>query len=230
MSIARTAISEIFEAPPRAVSRPHDVAASRFHPAAASESPLDSSRAGAYDAVALKGRTALFKHEVGRVRSLGNERDSAGTPCAEIGRGAFAAVILALAILWMAHGAFAQNGEVYKVRLSPVPLDQGMLATVAGSGSLTAVLSGKTLKISGTFAGLKSPAIAAQIHHGPKAVRGPVILDVPVPNAASGTISASIDLTAEQVEDLRNSSLYIQINSQGAPAGNLWGWFLREKP
>ena len=38
------------------------------------------------------------------------------------------------------------------------------------------------------------------------------------------------DLTPEQVEDLRNSSLYIQINSQGAPAGNLWGWFLREKP
>jgi len=164
------------------------------------------------------------------VRSSGTDRDSAGTTCAEIGRRGPAFGVLAMAILWMALGAFAQSGEVYKVRLSPVPLDQGMLATVAGSGSLTAVLSGKTLKISGTFAGLKSPAIAAQIHHGPKAVRGPVILDVPVPNAASGTISASVDLTAEQVEDLRNSSLYIQINSQGAPAGNLWGWFLREKP
>ena len=65
---------------------------------------------------------------------------------------------------------------------------------------------------------------------GRRPFAGRVILDVPVPNAASGTISASIDLTAEQVEDLRKSSLYIQINSQGAPAGNLWGWFLREKP
>lgn len=164
------------------------------------------------------------------MRSSSTEMDSAGPTCAGTARRAFTFAVLAMAILWMALGAFAQSGEVYKVRLSPVPLDQGMLATVAGSGSLTAVLSGKTLKISGTFAGLKSPAIAAQIHHGPKAVRGPAILDVPVPNAASGTISASIDLTAEQVEDLRKSSLYIQINSQGAPAGNLWGWFLREKP
>jgi hypothetical protein len=49
---------------------------------------------------------------------------------------------------------------------------------------------------------------------------------LPVPKATSGTINASIDLTPEQVEALKNNSLYIQINSQGAPNGNLWGWFL----
>jgi hypothetical protein len=113
--------------------------------------------------------------------------------------------------------------------MTTVPVDAGMLTTIAGSGSLTAVLTGSKLAISGTFTGLKSPATDAHIHHGAKAIRGPAILDLTVPNATSGTISASIDLTPEQVEDLRNSSLYIQINSQGAAAGNLWGWFLREK-
>jgi hypothetical protein len=137
------------------------------------------------------------------------------------------AAIVAACVLWIGYTALAQSGETYKVRLTPVPVDTGMLSTVAGSGSLTAVLGGKKLTISGTFAGLKSPATDAHIHHGPKAIRGPAILNLPVPSATSGTISASIDLTPEQVEDLKDNSLYIQINSQGAPAGNLWGWLLR---
>lgn len=137
-----------------------------------------------------------------------------------------AAVVVALCILWPGHAALAQSGETYKVWLTPVPLDSGMVSTVAGKGVLTGVLAGKKLTISGTFAGLKSPATEAHIHQGPKAVRGPVILDLPVPKATSGTINASIDLTPEQVEALKKNSLYIQISSQGAPNGNLWGWFL----
>jgi len=138
-----------------------------------------------------------------------------------------APVLVAVCILWIGHTALAQGGETYKVWLTPVPLDSGMLSTVAGKGLLSAVLTGKKLTITGTFSGLKSPATDAHIHHGPKAIRGPVILDLPVPQATSGAISGSIDLTSEQVEDLKNNSLYIQINSQGAPAGNLWGWLLR---
>jgi hypothetical protein len=142
-----------------------------------------------------------------------------------------AAAAIATVILWMFLGnaTLAQTSETYKVRLSPVPMDPGMVSTVAGAGSLTAVLTGGKLTINGTFSGLKSPATDAHIHHGSKAIRGPVILDLPIPNAKSGNISATIDLTPEQVEDLRHESLYIQINSQGAPAGNLWGWLLHEK-
>ena len=35
------------------------------------------------------------------------------------------------------------------------------------------------------------------------------------------------NLTAEQVESLRKGKLYIQIDSEKASDGNLWGWLLR---
>ena len=53
------------------------------------------------------------------------------------------------------------------------------------------------------------------------------MLDLTVSKGTSGTIGASIELTAEQIEDLRNNRLYIQINSERASDGNLWGWLLR---
>ena len=104
-----------------------------------------------------------------------------------------------------------------------------MMATIAGSGSLTATLSGKQLAIQGAFEGLRSPATTAQIHRGPKAIRGPVIpnLDLTVTKAARGEISGTLELTPDQIADLRNGMWYVQINSQGAPDGNLWGWLLR---
>lgn len=102
-----------------------------------------------------------------------------------------------------------------------------MMATVAGSGSLTAVLTGKKLTITGTFTGLRSPATDANIHLGPKGIPGPAILDLTVTKATSGTVGGTIELTPSQVDDLKNSRLYVQINSERAPDGNLWGWLLR---
>jgi hypothetical protein len=122
--------------------------------------------------------------------------------------------------------ALAQRGETFKARLTPVPIDVTMMPRIAGLGSATAVLTGRKLAISGNFSGLRSPAMDAHIHQSPKGIRGPAILDVTVAKATSGTISASVELTQEQVEDLRNARLYLQINSEGAPEGNLWGWLL----
>ena len=45
--------------------------------------------------------------------------------------------------------------------------------------------------------------------------------------ATSGTIAGSFDLTAAQLTSLRKGGLYIQIQSEKAPDGVLWGWFLR---
>lgn len=126
----------------------------------------------------------------------------------------------------------AQQSKTFKTRLSPVPIDVSMQATVAGSGTVTAVLMGARLTISGTFDGLRSPATIAQIHKGPtRGVRGPNVLDLTVAktDAASGTISGSFELNAIQVADLEKGRLYVQLHSEKAPEGNLWGWLLPQE-
>ena len=139
----------------------------------------------------------------------------------------FLAVRVCAAILLFWHAAGAQTAETYKVRLTPVPIDATMMARIAGSGSATAVLNGTKLTINGTFDGLRSPATVAKIHRAFKGIRGPAILDLTVSKGTTGTISGSVELTPGQVEDLRNARLYIQIYSERAPEGNLWGWLLR---
>jgi hypothetical protein len=121
----------------------------------------------------------------------------------------------------------AQSGKAFKARLSPVPVDLTMTPTVAGSGAVTAVLTGNKLTISGSFEGLKSPATIAQVHKGPIAgVRGPVVFDLTVSKGTSGTISGSADLTPIQLTDLEKRRLYVQLHSEKAPDGNLWGWLV----
>jgi hypothetical protein len=127
--------------------------------------------------------------------------------------------------------AHAQAGKTYKARLSPMPVDgPPMMATIAGSGTVTAVLTGSKLTISGTFAGLKSPATVAKIHRAIKGVRGPAVIDLPAPTSAlEGQIAGSVDLTPSQVDDLGKERLYLQLDSDKAADGNLWGWLLPQE-
>ena len=124
----------------------------------------------------------------------------------------------------------AQQPKTFRGRLSPVPIDVSMQATIAGSGSVSAVLTGTKLIVTGTFDGLKSAATIAQIHKSPvRGVRGPNVFDLAVAkiDAASGTLSGSFDLTPIQLADLEKGRLYVQLHSEKAPDGNLWGWLLR---
>ena len=122
----------------------------------------------------------------------------------------------------------AQTQEKYKVRLATVPMDGGMRNTVAGTGTATAVLAGAKLTVNGTFDGLLSPATTAAVHRGPAmGVRGSSFATLTVSKAPKGTLSGSIDLTPEQVQALKKGQLYIQLSSEKAPDGNLWGWFVR---
>jgi hypothetical protein len=57
-------------------------------------------------------------------------------------------------------------------------------------------------------------------------VRGPKILDLAVSKDMNGSISGSLDLTPEQVDALKKGKWYVQIHSEKAPDGNLWGWLL----
>jgi hypothetical protein len=122
--------------------------------------------------------------------------------------------------------ASAQTAR-FKARLSPVAMDASMRTTVAGSGSVSAQLTGSRLVINGSFAGLLSPATTAQVRRSAvTGVVGPVIFELTITQAANGAIGGTIDLTPEQVDALRKGRLYVQVNSEKAPAGNLWGWLL----
>lgn len=121
----------------------------------------------------------------------------------------------------------AESAAVYAARLSTVPIDLAMAETIAGRGAATATLSGQTLTVTGTFAGLRSPATIVRLHRGPnRGLRGPVLGELRVSAATRGEISGTIELTDAQVEDLQQGRLYLQLHSEGAPEGNLWGWLL----
>jgi hypothetical protein len=128
----------------------------------------------------------------------------------------------------------AQSGKTYKGRLAPVPMTTAMASTVAGLGTVSAVLTGAKVTVTGSFEGLKSPATTAQIHKAPRGLRGPVVekLDLKVannPNGTSGTLSGTLELTPQQVADLEKGWFYVQLQSEKAPDGNLWGWLLLQE-
>jgi hypothetical protein len=138
-------------------------------------------------------------------------------------RGLWCSAALACALL--ALTAAAQ--QAFKVRLRPVPIEASTAASTTGAGEATASLAGRRLMLRGTFEGLQAPATVARLHQGPvMGVRGPAFADLTVPAATSGSFSAEITLTAAQVEALRQRQVYLQIHSEAAPDGNLWGWLL----
>ena len=123
----------------------------------------------------------------------------------------------------------AAQAPSYRARLSVVPLDVAMQSTVAGVGSATATLKGTTLTINGTFSGLKTAATVVRLHRGPRtAMRGPAIGDLTATAGTSGTITGTIELSKPQIDDLAAGRLYLQLHSEKAPDGNLWGWLLPE--
>jgi hypothetical protein len=124
--------------------------------------------------------------------------------------------------------SLAAQSEAFKARLSAVAADAKTRPGLTGSGSVTAVLMGTKLTITGSFDGLHSAATSASLHTAVAAgVRGPTIGDLTIANATSGTISGSFDLTRQQLTSLHKGGLYIQIHSEKAPNGVLWGWLLR---
>jgi hypothetical protein len=133
---------------------------------------------------------------------------------------------LGLGALLLAEVGLAED---FQARLGRMPVDARNQATVAGIGDATAELNGRRLEISGQFTGLKGPATAASLHLGlAVGVRGPAVHALEVTAAADGELRGSVELTPEQIEALRSGRLYIQVDSEPAPDGNLWGWLLVE--
>ena len=121
-------------------------------------------------------------------------------------------------------GAAAQT---YQANLGPMPLDEATKRNMLGRGEATASWDGKTLNLSGRFAGLPSPATKAHLFVGSAiGAPGTESFDLTVSQADNGTLSGQIALNAKQAAAFRTGRLYVQIDSQKAPTGNLWGWLL----
>lgn len=134
----------------------------------------------------------------------------------------FGAALMAVLSLGPARAA-----DTYQTNLGPMPLDEAVKKNMLGRGDATATLDGRTLSVSGRFAGLPSPATAAHLIVGIAiGAPGTEALDLTVSPAVSGTLSGTLSLTAKQAAAFRTGKLYIQIDSQKAPNGNLWGWLL----
>ena len=137
--------------------------------------------------------------------------------------------LLMAGLLALAPVVQAQSARTFKTRLSPVPI-AAYNVNVVGSGTVTATLTGTKLAISGNYDGLASPATLAKVFKSPKpGMRGEALLDLKVSGGTSGTISGQFDLTAAQVQELSASRYYVQLHSEKAPDGNLWGWLMPQE-
>lgn len=121
----------------------------------------------------------------------------------------------------------AAQGVTYQARLSVVPLDVAMQSTIAGRGDVRGTLEGRTLVLSGRFSGLRTAATVARLHLGAvRGVRGAAFADLTVTPGVDGTVTGRVDLTPDQATALAQGRVYVQLHSEKAPDGNLWGWLL----
>jgi opacity protein-like surface antigen len=133
---------------------------------------------------------------------------------------------LVAAIFCAALCAPALAADNYQTDIGPTPKNGKQGANVQGRGTVLATLDNSRFSLHGKFSGLSSPATEAHLCMGNvMGGAGPAIGDLTIPQAQSGNISGTFNLTADQVVALKEGRLYVLLNSQSAPKGNLWGWF-----
>jgi hypothetical protein len=132
----------------------------------------------------------------------------------------------AAAIFCAGFYAPALAADNYQTDIGPTPKNGRQGANVQGRGTVLATLDNNKFSLHGKFSGLSSPATEAHLHIGNvMGGIGPAIGDLAIPQAQSGDISGTFILTPDQVAALKSGKLYVMLDSQSAPKGNLWGWF-----
>jgi hypothetical protein len=98
----------------------------------------------------------------------------------------------------------------------------------AAAGQVTATLTGTTLVVEGSFTGLMSDLreiqeAAAHVHRAPAGENGPIVqgLTVEPGDGRAGTITGTLELGAELVAAFLAGELYVNIHTDGNPAGEL---------
>jgi hypothetical protein len=139
------------------------------------------------------------------------------------------AVLVLTGLAGLEPTAQAPAARTFRTRLSPVPV-AAYNANIIGSGTVTATLTGNALAVSGTYEGLASPATQATIFKSPKpGIRGDAVFDLKVSGGTSGTIAGQFNLTPAQVQEVSASRYYVQLFSEKAAEGNLWGWLMPQQ-
>ncbi len=129
----------------------------------------------------------------------------------------------ALALAISATPAIAAG---YDAELDPVPFDASNRAIVINSiGDASAALDGSTLTVKGNFSNFTSPATGGSLRIGlAKGVPGDTIGSLTADHATSGHFSGSIKLSSDQIAALKKQAIYVRIDSEKAPDGNVQGW------
>src|SRR5580692_7668069 len=132
-------------------------------------------------------------------------------------------VVCAATSLLLAGPAWAAG---YDAELDPVPFDASNRAIVINSiGDASATLDGGTLTVKGNFSNFTSPATGGSLRIGlAKGVPGDAIGSLTADHATTGHFSGSIKLSSEQVAALKKQAIYVRIDSEKAPDGNVQGW------
>jgi hypothetical protein len=134
------------------------------------------------------------------------------------------------ASLGLLHPAHAADAQFFST-LDPAPMTLATRGDVAGTGSITAEITGDRLTVQGGFSGLASPATKAQLRSGSMTgVPGDAFADLTVSPAESGTLSGTVTLGSAQRKALLAGAIYVQIDSVKAPDGTLRAWLLSRQP
>jgi hypothetical protein len=132
-------------------------------------------------------------------------------------------IAVTLAALLAAAPALAAG---YEAELDPTPFDATNRADVIESiGTVTATLDGSTLTVKGTFSNFTSPATGGSFRIGlAKGVPGDAVGGLTVDHARQGSFSGTLKLSGALMTALKRQSLYIRIDSEKSPDGNVQGW------
>jgi hypothetical protein len=76
---------------------------------------------------------------------------------------------------------------------------------------------------------ITGPATKAHlsVSRGP-GIPGSPVVDLTLSGDVAGKVTGQVKLDSSQLAALRSRKLYIQIDSEKAPSGHLWGWLLEE--
>lgn len=137
---------------------------------------------------------------------------------------------VAMTAATLAAQAPAASPAPQRARLAPVPIDVAMQATIAGLGEATATLTGTMLALEGSYGGLVSPATSVRVYESARpGMRGTLVGEFASGGGTRGTFKGTLTLTRAHADAFAKGLLYVQLQSERAPDGNLWGWLTPPK-